>query len=1135
MCAIILPEVASPDGVVEPVDFEIWRPWAGLVFLKPNSWEYVLFVLGLSLSLAILYNSRRSFAKLQHRELLLLSGCTLAPVLVDRLFLIEFSAHPLLPPPGVPFVPPSAFASLLGAVPIAIAGAWLGPGSGLLVGLIRGVLRSGTTMGGLADPFHLAFFGFLIGLLLHQDYQGRLPAMARQPAVTLPLMTPVAALPLLFSSLARVAGSGLSGLDYAVGLTSAHLVPLLLESLVAALVVQTIYALFPRSRPIQSARRTPPYSRTLNRRLLFLFVPLIGLITVVLVYAATATALRVATAHAVEQMARDANHAANEIPYFLQTGQGLVAQYSGDPDLWRTDRTAVENRLRRGIQTVVFFDELLLFDAGGQLLGSYPPPPTGGPWLAPEEQILVERGLESGATQISSVHRSETGLVTLSFLAPMTPPATAREDAVPSRVLVGRTQLDINPIIGRVVAGLQWTDGRGEGFVVDSEGRIIAHPDANKLMTKHRGEEEAPLITTILGGSAYESRNPRDNTRELVYHLPVEGHPWAIVVRLPHTIVSEQATQIATPLLGLQVLMGGGLVIIISLVTKWLTHPLQQLAVAADRIAEGDLAQPVDVAGHDEVARVGEAFEDMRARLKERLEDLSLLLDVSQAVSATLELSEGIPSILDGVLRGTDAQVARIVFLSADGDPYMTRSCGEPCQGVKILDEALAKAARDREHPVVLENLARAKSLVPAETLPGAIKAVVALPIGTRQQVSAVMWVGYSTPRQIGSSEIDLLSTLAGQTAVLIENARLFQTAEGERRRLAATLASTSDAVLVTDRARRVLLINPAGERAFGVEAHRISGQRLDHSPLAPTLVGTFQEPLDPGEALTRELALPDGRTLCASVSAIVSASGDHLGRVAVIRDITQLKELSELKSSFVATVSHDLRGPLAFVRGYTTMLSSAGELNQRQLEYVSRILSGITRMSNLVEDLLNLGRIEAGVGIDQRPCHLGAVLNETVDTMRARAEEKGVSLHMASTGSQASASDRTAIVYGDATLLRQAITNLVENAIKYTPSNGKITVGLCVRGEYGSKQAVIKVSDNGIGIAPEDRMHLFEKFYRGKRSDVPNAPGIGLGLSLVKSIVDQHGGEVSVDSKLNEGSTFCVSLPLMDAAQADR
>jgi len=1135
VCAIIVPEAASPDRVVEPVDFEIWRPWAGLVFLKPNSWEYVLFVLGLSFSLAILYNSRRAFAKLQPRELLLLSGCLLAPVLVERLFLIEFSAHTLLPPPDVPFVPPPPFASLVGAVPIAIAGAWLGPGSGLLVGLTRGVLRSGTTMGGLADPFHLASFGFLTGLLLHQDYQGRLPAMARQPAVTLPLMTPAAALLLLLSSLARVASSGLSGFDYAVGLTSAHLVPLLLESLVAGVVVQTIYALFPQSRPIQSARRTPPYSRTLNRRLLFLFVPLIGLITVVLVYAVTTTALRVATAHAVEQMARDANRAANEIPYFLQTGQGLVAEYSRDPDLWRGDRAVVENRLRRGIQTVVFFDELLLFDAAGQLLGAYPPPPTGGPWLTPEEQTLVERGLESRATQLSSVHRSETGLVTLSFLAPMTRPSTAGEDAVPSRVLVGRTQLDINPIIGRVVADLQWTDGRGEGFVVDSEGRIIAHPDANMLMAEHRGDDEAPRVATILGGAAYESRNPRDNTRELVYQLPVEGHPWAIVVRLPYTIVSEQARQIATPLLGLQVLMGGGLVIVISLVTKWLTHPLQQLAVAADRIAEGDLAHPVDIPGHDEVARVGDAFEEMRARLKDRLEDLSLLLDVSQAVSATLELSEGIPVILNGALRGTEARVARIVFLSADGDPYMTRSCGDPCQGLRVLDEALAEAAKDREHPIVVENLARAKSLVGPEALPGAIRAVVALPIGTRRQVSAVMWVGYGTPRRIDNSEIALLSTLAGQTAVLIENAHLFQAAEGERRRLAATLASTSDAVLVTDRAKRVLLINPAGERAFGVEAHRISGQRLDQAPLAPTLVDAFEEPLGPGEALSRELALPDGRTLCASVSAILSADGQHLGRVAVMRDITQLKELNELKSNFVATVSHDLRGPLAFMRGYTSMLSSAGELNQRQLEYVSRILRGITRMSNLVEDLLNLGRIEAGVGLDQQPCHLGAVLKETVDTMRARAEAKGISLHRESTGSQASACERTTVVCGDATLLRQAVTNLVENAIKYTPRNGKVTVGLTVRGEDGSKQAVIKVSDTGIGIAPEDRVRLFEKFYRANRGGVPDAPGIGLGLSLVKSIVEQHGGEVSVDSKLNEGSTFYVSLPLIDTARADR
>ncbi len=1115
------------------MDFVIWRPWPALAFVKPNEWEYALFALGTLLSLALLYRYRRSFTVLSRREGLLLAACLLSPVVLQRLLVIEFAARHILPPPGIPFIPPRPFVSLLSMVPIAVAGAWLGPGPGLLVGLTSGLLRSGATLGGIADPYHLAAFGLLNGLLLHQDYRGRLPAIARQPAITLPLMTPAAALLLLCSSFAPVADAGLSGLDYAIGWTYARLVPFLVESLVAGAFVQTVYLLKPQWRPIRVAPRSPPYSYTLNRRLLLLFGPLVGLMTVVLVYAVTAAALRLATSHALQRMARDATHAAHEIPYFIQTGQGLISEYARDPDLLGRDAVALESSLRRNMQTVVFFDQLLLFHADGRLLATYPPLPTGDPLMTPQELILVERGFQSGATQISAVHRSERGLVIQSFLTPV-PPLSSASEHVPSRVLVGRTQLDVNPIIHRVLTGIQWPEEGSEGFLVDAEARIVAHPDANMLLAEHRSDERPRLISAPMGGAAYESRNPRDNTRELIYHLAVQGHPWAVIIRLPYTVVSEQARQIAAPLLGLQILLGGGLVIVISLVTSWVTQPLQRLASAADRIAEGDLSAPVDIPGHDEVARVGHAFEDMRLGLKDRMDQLSLLLEVSQTVSRTLEVSQGMPLILEGVLRATEAQVARIVLLSPEGDPGLTWSRGQTFPGLDVLDEALSTAAQNRVHPLILENLARARSWVDPRPLPSEIKTVLALPIRPRQQGSGVLWIGYATLRCVDSSQIDLLSTLAGQAAVLVENARLFRTAEGERQRLAATLASTTDAVIVTDREKRVLLINPAAERALGVEADRVSGQKIDRCPLPRLLMEAFSAPLHPPQALNREVSLPDGRTLCANVSAILSADAGRLGRVAVMRDITELKELNQLKSDFVATVSHDLRGPLSFMRGYATMLSSVGDLNQQQQAHVENILRGVDRMSDLVENLLDLGRIEAGVGLEREPCHLGVILAETVETMRARAVARGVTLRLESLSPLPAGSHHVAVVCGDATLLLRAMTNLVDNAIKYTPSKGVVTVGLSVRGRDPTKRAVIRVSDTGIGIGPQDQLRLFEKFYRPKRADAPDVPGTGLGLSLVKSIVHRHGGEVSVESKLNQGSTFCITLPLITPLPED-
>ncbi|NIV34837.1 MAG: hypothetical protein GWN58_36880 [Anaerolineae bacterium] len=201
----------------------------------------------------------------------------------------------------------------------------MGAGPALLVGLVAGVLRAGLATGGIADPFHFALFGFLVGFFLRQDYRGRLPLVVRQPLIAAPLAAVLALLLLLVSVFAHVASSGLAGLDYAVTLTWAHLGPTLLESLVAALVVQLIYALLPRLRPVHVAHRFPPYGRTLNRRLLFLFVPLISMMTLVLVYAVTATTLRVATLDAADEMARDANSAAQDILYFIHPNRSRAA------------------------------------------------------------------------------------------------------------------------------------------------------------------------------------------------------------------------------------------------------------------------------------------------------------------------------------------------------------------------------------------------------------------------------------------------------------------------------------------------------------------------------------------------------------------------------------------------------------------------------------------------------------------------------------------------------------------------------------------------------------------------------------------------------------------------------------------
>jgi len=1110
--------------------FEFWRPCTSPVFFTPlEAWEYLLLALYVLAMFALFLYARRDFKRLIWRRIPLLAGLLVSPLIFKSLLVVVFPSPELLPP-NIPLEPASPIMPLLGALPVIVTGAWLGAGPAFLVGLVGGVLHAGATTGNAADPFYFAFSGFLAALFLRQDYRGHLPLTLRQPVVAGPLATLLTLPLLLLSIFAHTASAGLAGFDYALDLVAAHLMPLLLESLTAATAIQILYLLLPNLRPVRAAYRFAPYARTLNRRLLFLFVPLILLMTFVLIYAVTTRTLRVATSEVIDEMERNANSASRHISYFITTGEGLLAGFANDETLLHGDPSTLEARLEEDFKVQAFFKQLMLFDSKGDLLAMYYPPPNGDPELTQQEKRLLNRVAQSGATQKSAVHLSKRGEVILSFLAPV----RSEESEEGFGVLLGRTGLDTpHPIMDPIMDSLQGIGARGgvrgEGFVVektDDKRQIVAHPNLDMLLNEWQVselDEDAASAFSTLRGLAYEGYDSEDNTRQLVYYLPVEGYDdWAIVISLPYEIVLEQAAQIATPLLILQVLLGGGLSVVIPFATGWLTRPLKKLAAAADRIAEGDLTQPVQMPGVDEVARVGDAFDDMRLRLKGRLEDLSLLLQVSQAVSATLELAEGMPSILDGALKATQAQVARIL-LPVDGDLQMMMSRGKLNSDPLPLERALAEAVKDMQAPLVLENVARAKALVDPKTLSGAIKSLIALPVRTKGRLLAMIWVGYSEARQFDASEIDLLSTLAGQAAVLVENAHLFEAAEGGRRRLTAILTSTTDAVLVTGRDDRILLVNPASERAFGVAADMIVGQKVGEAQLPPALKRAFGSPLSPGEALTEEIALSDGRTLYASVSTILSADGERIGRVAVMRDITRFKELDELKSEFVATVSHDLRAPLTFMRGYTTMLPMVGDLSKKQQEYVEKILQGIGQMGGLIDDLLDLGRVEAGVGLERKPCHLGAILVEAVDSMQARATAKGLTLRL-------EPADGMAVVSGDATLLRQVVANLVDNAIKYTPSGGIVKVGLSIR----DTEAVIRVVDTGIGISPDDQVRLFEKFYRIKRRDTVDIPGTGLGLAIVKSIVGRHDGRVWVESRLNKGSAFYVSLPLRQKKAPD-
>lgn len=261
---------------------------------------------------------------------------------------------------------------------------------------------------------------------------------------------------------------------------------------------------------------------------------------------------------------------------------------------------------------------------------------------------------------------------------------------------------------------------------------------------------------------------------------------------------------------------------------------------------------------------------------------------------------------------------------------------------------------------------------------------------------------------------------------------------------------------------------------------------------------------------------MPDGRTYLAMASAM-TAEGKMVGRVCILRDVTQLKELDTLKSDFVATVSHDLRSPLTLMRGYATMLEMAGSLNDQQKNYAKMIVHGVDNMAKLVNNLLDLGRIDFGVGLQVESSPVLDILERVTGSLQMQAKEKQISLGVEIP------KDMPHAIQADQALLHQALYNLVENALKYTPEGGEVTVHL----QTSPSALTFAVQDSGIGIPRSDMPRLFEKFYRGTNREALAQRGTGLGLAIVKSIAERHGGKVWVESELGKGSVFHLQIPL--------
>jgi two-component system NtrC family sensor kinase len=498
--------------------------------------------------------------------------------------------------------------------------------------------------------------------------------------------------------------------------------------------------------------------------------------------------------------------------------------------------------------------------------------------------------------------------------------------------------------------------------------------------------------------------------------------------------------------------------------------------------------------------------------LQQRMKSLEALQQIGRQVTSILDLDNVLAAVVDAAVELTGAEEGSLLLVDEDsGELYMRAARN-------FREDFVRKFRLPIEDTLPGEVLRSGQPLLINTAAPKKIKTsylvhtLMYVPISYAEQVIGVLGVdNRRSGHSFTSTHLDLMHALADYAAIAVENARLYSELEAERNQYETLLNGVQDGIIILDQDKRIRLVNPAARAAFELEAGSIENKPFREVFQQPDLIQLLSR-----EDLTipyrGEIALEEGQVLSAQVTSI-----PEVGMAVVMQDITYLKELDSIKSDFVGIVSHDLRSPLTAILGYLELLKRVGPLNDQQQEFAQRIQVSVQSITSLINDLLELGRIEAGFDTHKEAVSMSGILQSVVESMQSQAAKKEQSLEV-------EIPDALPPIIGNRLQLRQLFSNLLDNALLYTPPKGKISL----QTHATEEQIIVQITDTGIGIPIADQPYIFDKFYRG--SNLPtDTPGTGLGLAIVRIIADNHRGRIWVDSTIGQGSTFTVILPAID------
>lgn len=709
---------------------------------------------------------------------------------------------------------------------------------------------------------------------------------------------------------------------------------------------------------------------------------------------------------------------------------------------------------------------------------------------------------------------------------------------------------ELSAPLSAVVQAQQSLDHRLLISIIDADGVLIATPDHSRILETVLGE--LPGAPQALNGQANSQIGPGPGGQDWLFSsVPVPEAGWAVVVQRPTSEAFDIVSQLHLWLLAAALIFAIGVLVFWLMLMNRVIRPLHTLAIQHRALPAQkqsiSVSAPWLVERQDEVGSLARSLERLERDVRAQLGELQTLLETSNAVVNSLDPSEVGRTIITEVRRLVDAQAAAVLVPDEQGILRVLVSEGRDssyADAVRIQpDELTLPAARALHDGRPVQMVADGTMGFPPISYDEGFRAVLAIPIISRHVGAVVLLVHRTEPQPFLKNDVDLLltfanyATLAWEHAVLYErsderlrevaaeNERLYRLTHDEKQRLAAIMGSMSDGLVLAGADGRVLYANPGAAILSGLTGEALANgsiasvhQALRAATDNPEAYDRNRLRAETGEQPEWTIEIGSGvkrRAVALRLFDVRDTTDRNIGRGLLLRDVTREREADEFKTTLLAAVGHELRTPLAAIKGHASTLLQEDVLwsPEEQRRSLRTISTEVDRLTGLVRDLLDLSRQQMGM----LPLHrdawrlddlLSGALQRLGNTLPALAVDLPPSLPL---------------VEVDRARIEVVLRNLLANAVAY--GGESVRVGATVDAEM----VEVVVGDDGPGIEPDELPHLFERFYRASLGRQLHSQGTGLGLAICKAFVEAHGGTITAQSG-PDGTTVRFTLPVAAA-----